>query len=103
MPLRGYSGFQRAIRPKRSIEGTIGSGATRGCYFRKPIPGTDSSRSEMVFPVRAKQKRRSKSTGATNHERLCSFRPARQVLFLLRREAVDLDAHRFEFQLGDFL
>ena len=32
--------------------------------------------------------------------KLCPFIPARQILFLLRREAVDLDAHGFEFQFG---
>ncbi len=31
------------------------------------------------------------------------FIPARQILFLLRRQAVDLDAHGFEFQFGDAL
>jgi hypothetical protein len=34
---------------------------------------------------------------------LRSFRPPRQILFLLRRQAVDLDAHRLELQLGDAL
>src|SRR5258708_5812785 len=34
---------------------------------------------------------------------LGSFRPTRQILLLLRREAVDLDAHGLELQLGDML
>ncbi len=34
---------------------------------------------------------------------LRSFRPARQILFLLRSEAIDLDAHGLQFQPGDFL
>src|SRR5215469_11284357 len=38
----------------------------------------------------------------TDHLQLAtlgSFHPARQVLFLLGRQAVDLDAHRLEFEL----
>ena len=34
---------------------------------------------------------------------LCSLAPARQILFLLGREAVDFDPHGFQFQLGDAL
>src|SRR3974377_2209702 len=34
---------------------------------------------------------------------LRSFRPARQILFLLQRQPVDLDAHRLQLQLGHAL
>jgi len=34
---------------------------------------------------------------------LCTFGPACEVLFLLRGELVDFDAHGFEFQFGDAL
>src|SRR6185437_8755900 len=48
------------------------------------------------------QKRR---TGMSDPHGLClrSLRPSRQILFLLRSEAVDLDAHGFELQLSHAL
>ena len=42
-------------------------------------------------------------TRPTTNDALRSFRPARQILFLLRRELVDLDADRLQLQLGDAL
>ena len=54
-------------------------------------------------------KRRAASLPPANHHplstdfALCSFRPARQVLFLFQSEAIDLDAHRLQLQLGDAL
>jgi len=53
----------------------------------------------LAAPVRVK----SRGRGRPRHTMLGPLVPARQILFLLRRQAVDLDAHGFEFQFCDAL
>jgi putative endonuclease len=74
-------------------EGPMHSGSATSPYV--PKKGGGSRRPSFSC-------KSSRASRPRAHE-LRSFRPPRQILFLLRREPVDLDADRLQLQLGDSL
>jgi hypothetical protein len=73
--------------------------------LQKPIAFAKSFRSKKqtgrLSPPRSKVK--SSGRGRPLYTPLRSLAPPRQILFLLRREPVDLDPHRLQLPLGTAL